>query len=101
MEPRRVSVTYPSIFWYPTSSIFFLMIRRPPRSTLFPYTTLFPICRPDAILATNTSSYLVSDIASAVKTPERVLGLHYFFHPAKNRLVEVISGKATDGEVVR
>src|SRR3954466_15372714 len=54
------------------------------------------ICRPDAILATNTSSYLVSDIASAVKTPERVLGLHYFFHPAKNRLVEVIRGKQTD-----
>src|SRR3954466_10872326 len=54
------------------------------------------VCRPDAILATNTSSYLVSDIAAAVKTPERVLGLHYFFHPAKNRLVEVIRGKQTD-----
>src|SRR5438874_2694967 len=65
------------------------------------FTRLETVCRPDAILATNTSSYLVSDIASAVKTPERVLGLHYFFHPAKNRLVEVISGKATDGEVVR
>jgi enoyl-CoA hydratase/3-hydroxyacyl-CoA dehydrogenase len=56
-------------------------------------------CRPDAILATNTSSYLVTDIASAVKTPERVLGLHYFFHPAKNRLVEVVPGKLTDREV--
>ena len=59
------------------------------------------VCRPDAILATNTSSYLVSDIASAVRTPERVVGLHYFFHPAKNRLVEVIPGKATDGAIVR
>src|SRR3954462_7477278 len=39
------------------------------------------ICRPDTILATNTSSYLVGDIASSVKTPERVIGLHYFFHP--------------------
>jgi enoyl-CoA hydratase/3-hydroxyacyl-CoA dehydrogenase len=57
------------------------------------------ICRPDAILATNTSSYLVSDIASAVTTPGRVLGLHYFFHPAKNRLVEVIPGPATDRAV--
>ena len=57
------------------------------------------VCRKDAILATNTSSYLVSDIASAVKTPERVLGLHYFFHPAKNRLVEVIPGVRTDRTV--
>jgi enoyl-CoA hydratase/3-hydroxyacyl-CoA dehydrogenase len=57
------------------------------------------VCRKDAILATNTSSYLVSDIASAVKTPERVLGLHYFFHPAKNRLVEVIPGARTDRTV--
>jgi enoyl-CoA hydratase / 3-hydroxyacyl-CoA dehydrogenase len=57
------------------------------------------VCRPDAILATNTSSYLVSDVASAVATPERVLGLHYFFHPAKNRLVEVIRGSSTDRQV--
>jgi len=57
------------------------------------------VCRPDAILATNTSSYLVSDIASAVNTPERVLGLHYFFHPAKNRLVEVVRGRRTDPQV--
>src|SRR5262249_47012246 len=59
------------------------------------------VCRPDATLATNTSSYLVSDIAAAIKTPERVLGLHYFFHPAKNRLVEVVRGKATDADVFR
>ena len=58
------------------------------------------VCRPDAILATNTSSFLVSDVASAVKTPERVLGLHYFFHPAKNRLVEVVAGSATDPAAV-
>jgi len=54
------------------------------------------VCRPDAILATNTSSYLVSDVAAAIKTPARVLGLHYFFHPAKNRLVEVIAGRQTE-----
>jgi enoyl-CoA hydratase/3-hydroxyacyl-CoA dehydrogenase len=57
------------------------------------------VCHPDAILATNTSSYLVSDIAAAVTNPGRVLGLHYFFHPAKNRLVEVVSGSATDRDV--
>src|SRR6185312_1196741 len=65
------------------------------------FTRLESVCRPDTILATNTSSYLVSDIASAVKTPGRVLGLHYFFHPAKNRLVEVVAGKTTAKDVFR
>ena len=58
------------------------------------------VCRPDAILATNTSSYLVSEIAKATTHPGRVIGLHYFFHPAKNRLVEVVPGTATDRDVV-
>jgi enoyl-CoA hydratase/3-hydroxyacyl-CoA dehydrogenase len=65
------------------------------------FTRLEGVCRPDTILATNTSSYLVSDIASAVKTPGRVLGLHYFFHPAKNRLVEVVAGASTDRRAFR
>jgi enoyl-CoA hydratase / 3-hydroxyacyl-CoA dehydrogenase len=56
-------------------------------------------CRKDAILATNTSSFLVSDIARGMERPERMLGLHYFYHPAKNRLVEVIAGEATDPSV--
>src|SRR5262252_8010879 len=48
------------------------------------------VCRPDTILATNTSSYLVSEIAKAAQLPGRVIGLHYFFHPAKNRLADVV-----------
>jgi enoyl-CoA hydratase/3-hydroxyacyl-CoA dehydrogenase len=59
------------------------------------------VSRPDAILATNTSSYLVSEIASVVGDPSRVLGLHFFFHPAKNHLVEVIPGAATDPAMFR
>jgi len=54
------------------------------------------VCRPDAILATNTSSYSVTELAAATTRPERVVGLHYFYHPAKNRLVEVVAGKTTD-----
>jgi enoyl-CoA hydratase/3-hydroxyacyl-CoA dehydrogenase len=50
-------------------------------------------CRSDAILATNTSSFAVEDIACGTASPERVIGLHYFYHPAKNRLVEVVGGK--------
>jgi enoyl-CoA hydratase / 3-hydroxyacyl-CoA dehydrogenase len=54
------------------------------------------VCRADAILATNTSSFAVTELAGATATPERVVGLHYFYHPAKNRLVEVVSGQQTD-----
>ena len=55
-------------------------------------------CKETAILGTNTSSFYVKDIASAVKNPERLVGLHYFFHPAKNRLVEVIGHEGTSDE---
>lgn len=46
--------------------------------------------RPDAVLATNTSSFKVAAVAQGAKHPERFVGLHYFYHPAKNRLLEVI-----------
>lgn len=57
------------------------------------------ICGPSTILATNTSSFYVDDVAEATTRPERVVGLHYFYHPAKNRLVEVIRGKKTSAAV--
>ncbi|HVY59996.1 MAG TPA: 3-hydroxyacyl-CoA dehydrogenase NAD-binding domain-containing protein, partial [Planctomycetota bacterium] len=53
-------------------------------------------CRPDAVLATNTSSFRVAQVAEATKRPGRVLGLHFFYHPAKNRLVEVVPHAGTD-----
>ncbi len=56
------------------------------------------LCGKDTILATNTSSFCVDDVANGVRFPERVLGLHYFYHPAKNKLVEVIKGTKTSDE---
>ena len=47
-------------------------------------------CSPTTILATNTSSFYVRDLAAVTRRADRVLGLHYFYHPAKNRLVEII-----------
>lgn len=58
-------------------------------------------CREDAILGTNTSSFHVDDVARVLEHPERAIGLHYFFHPAKNRLVEVVPGAKTSEAVVR
>ncbi len=59
------------------------------------------ICRPDTILGTNTSSMSVTRLADATRHPERVVGLHYFFHPAKNRLVEVVPAQQTDAGVLQ
>jgi enoyl-CoA hydratase/3-hydroxyacyl-CoA dehydrogenase len=59
------------------------------------------VCRPEAILGTNTSSFSVADVGAGTRRPERVIGLHYFYHPAKNRLVEVAPGARTAPGVFR
>lgn len=59
---------------------------------------LASINTPDTILASNTSSIPITQIAAAVPHPERVVGMH-FFNPAHiMKLVEVISGAATSPE---
>ena len=58
------------------------------------------ICDQKTILATNTSSLSVDEIAEATKRPDRFVGLHFFYHPAKNRLLEIIPGAGTSEETV-
>jgi enoyl-CoA hydratase/3-hydroxyacyl-CoA dehydrogenase len=65
------------------------------------FKTLDKIVSPNTILATNTSSFSVTEMATAVSHPERFIGLHYFFHAAKNRLVEIIPGKKTSTETTK
>lgn len=65
------------------------------------FAALDQICPPETLLATNTSSFLVKEIAAGLAHPERVLGLHFFYHPVKNRLVEVIPGPASPPDSVR
>jgi 3-hydroxybutyryl-CoA dehydrogenase len=62
------------------------------------FAKLDAIC-PDAILTTNTSSLSVAAIAEAVKTPHRVLGLHFFNPPVAMKLVEIIRATKTSAEV--
>jgi enoyl-CoA hydratase/3-hydroxyacyl-CoA dehydrogenase len=64
------------------------------------FARLAEVTKKDAILATNTSSFYVRDLAAGIPNPERVLGLHYFYHPAKNRLVEIIPTRETSPEAV-
>lgn len=64
------------------------------------FARLDEVSPPEAVLATNTSSLSVTELASATRHPERVLGLHYFYHPAKNRLVEVVPGQETGADAL-
>jgi len=58
------------------------------------------ICEPKTILATNTSSYYVKDFTNAISRPDRFVGYHYFYHPAKNRLLEIIPHDGTSEETM-
>lgn len=58
------------------------------------------ITDPRCVLATNTSSLSVSDLAPGSGRPARFLGLHFFNPPTTLPLVEVIPGKSTDPETV-
>ena len=48
------------------------------------------VCRADAVLATNTSALSVTEIASAISTPERVVGMHFFNPAPLMPLVEIV-----------
>src|SRR3954449_2666886 len=64
-----------------------------PKQDLF--SALEQICRPDAVLATNTSALSVTEIAAAVSTPERVVGMHFFNPAPLMPLVEIIRAELT------
>jgi 3-hydroxyacyl-CoA dehydrogenase len=64
------------------------------------FSELDEACPKSTILATNTSALSITEIASATKRPEKVIGMH-FFNPAHvMKLVEVIPGLATSSETV-
>ncbi len=60
-----------------------------------------PKLRPDAILATNTSSIPLEELAEGLEQPQRLVGIHFFNPVAKMRLVEVVSGRETRPEVAQ
>src|SRR5215813_3906971 len=58
------------------------------------------ICKADAILASNTSTLNIDEIASATSRPEWVIGHHYFSPANVMRLLEMVRGKATSETVI-
>jgi len=64
------------------------------------FSKLDAICDKDIILASNTSSLSITDIASKSKNQERVVGIHFFNPAPVMKLIELIKGKNTSNEVL-
>ncbi len=64
------------------------------------FTELDVITRPEAILASNTSSLSITEIASAIGRPDKVVGLHFFNPVPVMPLLEVVSGLLTSQETL-
>jgi enoyl-CoA hydratase/3-hydroxyacyl-CoA dehydrogenase len=58
------------------------------------------ICHEGTILASNTSSLSIAEMAAATNRPDRVAGLHYFYPPVINQLLEVVVAERTTPEVL-
>jgi 3-hydroxybutyryl-CoA dehydrogenase len=64
------------------------------------FTDLERILAPDAVLATNTSALSVTEIASAVSSPERVVGMHFFNPAPLMPLVEIVRAELSSDDAV-
>lgn len=65
------------------------------------FETLSSLCRPEAILASNTSSLPITELASYTRRPDRFIGMHFMNPVPLMSLVEVIRGIATSDETFR
>ncbi|NLH47149.1 MAG: 3-hydroxybutyryl-CoA dehydrogenase [Myxococcales bacterium] len=65
------------------------------------FTELDRICRPEVILATNTSSQSVTALAAVTKRPDKVIGMHFFNPVPVMKLIEIVRGLATSDETDR
>ncbi len=62
------------------------------------FAQLDEICKPETILASNTSSLSITEVASATKRPDKVIGMHFFNPAPVMKLIEIIRGIATSQE---
>ncbi|MBE6066174.1 3-hydroxybutyryl-CoA dehydrogenase [Clostridium pascui] len=62
------------------------------------FAELDKICKPETILASNTSSLSITEVATATARPDKVIGMHFFNPAPVMKLVEIIRGMATSQE---
>lgn len=65
------------------------------------FTKVEAMAKPEAILATNTSSIPLEEIATSLQSPERLVGIHFFNPVAKMMLVEVVRGANTSDTIIK
>ena len=59
------------------------------------------VCKPETILASNTSSISINKIAATTKRPEKVIGMHFMNPVPIMKLVEIVKGKGTDDSITK
>lgn len=62
------------------------------------FAELDALCKPETIIATNTSSLSITEIATATNRPDKIIGMHFFNPVPMMKLVEIIQGLATSEE---
>ena len=65
------------------------------------FKTVSAVAKPEAILATNTSSLSINQVAEAASRPEQVIGMHFFNPPPLMKLLEVVKGPRTSPSVLQ
>jgi 3-hydroxyacyl-CoA dehydrogenase len=64
------------------------------------FTDLDKICKPDALMATNTSALNVNEIAAVTSRPESVIGMHFFSPANVMKLLENVRGEKTSDQII-
>jgi 3-hydroxyacyl-CoA dehydrogenase/enoyl-CoA hydratase/3-hydroxybutyryl-CoA epimerase len=62
------------------------------------FKSIEPVIKPDALMATNTSSIPIETLSQALQQPSRLVGIHFFNPVSKMQLVEIVSGQSTGAD---
>lgn len=98
---RRITPTLDLAKALEGSSLVIEAATEDPKLKMDLYRRVSELVGPDTIVASNTSSISITLLASAMKSPERVCGMHFFNPPQLMPLVEIIRGKKTSEDTVQ